>query len=186
MPPPAAKENAPSKPAPPAAEARPAEKAKPPEAAGAGIAHIGSSVVIKGELCGSEDLYLDGHVEGGIELLHHCLIIGPNGRIRANLHAREIVVHGKVDGNLHASERVELKRPAVLTGDIRAKRITIEDGAYFKGSLDMMAEAPGEPEPAGSRSQPPAPGLLPEASASPRELSAVSSPPAAPSGAANS
>ncbi len=107
----------------------------------ADVAHIGKSVVVKGELSGSEDLYLDGEVEGSIELKGHSLIIGPNGRVRANVHARDVVVHGKVDGNLRGTERVELKKAAILVGDIYTQRIVIEDGAYFKGAVDLQKEA---------------------------------------------
>lgn len=106
----------------------------------ADVAHIGKSVLIKGELSGSEDLYLDGEVEGNIELRDHSLTIGPNGRIRANVHARDITVHGKVDGNVQGDERVELKRSAVLVGDIATQRIVIEDGAYFKGAIDIKKQ----------------------------------------------
>ncbi len=102
------------------------------------VAHIGKSVVVKGELSGSEDLYLDGEVEGSIELPGHGIIIGPNGRIRANVRAKDIVVHGKVDGNLYGSDRVELKKSAVLVGDIFTQRVAIEDGAYFKGGIDVQ------------------------------------------------
>jgi len=105
------------------------------------IAHIGKSVVIKGELSGSEDLYLDGEVEGSIELNNHSITVGPNGRVRANVHAREIVVFGKVDGKAIGDEKVELKRSAVLIGDISTKRILIEDGAYFKGSIDVHKDS---------------------------------------------
>jgi cytoskeletal protein CcmA (bactofilin family) len=108
------------------------------------VAHIGKSVVIKGELSGSEDLYLDGEVEGTIELNRHSLSVGPNGRIRAHVNAREVIIHGKVDGNIKAADRVELKRTAVLVGDIQTQRITIEDGAYFKGSIDIQREAKKE------------------------------------------
>jgi cytoskeletal protein CcmA (bactofilin family) len=103
----------------------------------ADVAHIGKSVVIKGELSGSEDLYVDGEVEGSIDLKEHSLTIGPHGRVRANVSAREIVVHGKVEGNLNGSDRVELKRSAVQVGDIATQRIVIEDGAYFKGAIDI-------------------------------------------------
>lgn len=103
----------------------------------ADVAHIGKSVVIKGELSGSEDLYVDGEVEGSIDLKEHSLTIGPHGRVRANVSAREIVVHGKVEGNLQGSDRVELKRSAVQVGDIATQRIVIEDGAYFKGAIDI-------------------------------------------------
>jgi cytoskeletal protein CcmA (bactofilin family) len=105
------------------------------------VAHIGKSVLIRGELSGSEDLYLDGEVEGSIDLQDHSLTIGPHGRVRANVMAKDIVVHGKVDGNVHGAEKVELKRSAVLVGDISTQRIIIEDGAYFKGAIDIKKEA---------------------------------------------
>ncbi len=110
----------------------------------ADVAHIGKSVVIKGELSASEDLYLDGEVEGNIELREHSLIVGPHGRVRANVHSRDIVVHGKVDGNVSGTERVELKKSAILNGDISTQRIVIEDGAFFKGSIDIQKES-GKP-----------------------------------------
>lgn len=105
------------------------------------IAHIGKSVVIKGELSGSEDLYLDGEVEGSVELKQHSLTIGPHGKVRANLHAREVILHGKVDGNVQADDRVELKKSAILVGDVSTQRIVIEDGAFFKGSIDIQKES---------------------------------------------
>ncbi len=105
----------------------------------ADVAHIGKSVFIKGELSGSEDLYLDGEVEGSIELVGHALTIGPNGRVRAHIQAQEIVVHGKIDGNLQAN-RIELKKSAIVVGDIITQRILIEDGAFFKGSVDVQRE----------------------------------------------
>ena len=115
----------------------------------ADVAHIGKSVLVKGELSGSEDLYLDGEVEGSIELPGHSLVIGPNGRVRANVHAKEVVVHGKVDGNLRATEKVELKKSALLNGDIFTQRIIIEDGAFFKGAIDIqkVAETKSESKP---------------------------------------
>jgi cytoskeletal protein CcmA (bactofilin family) len=106
----------------------------------ADVAHIGKSVLVKGELSGSEDLYLDGEVEGSIDLQEHSLTIGPHGRVRANVKARDVVVHGKVDGNIHGTERVELKRSAVLMGDISTQRIVIEDGAFFKGAIDIKKD----------------------------------------------
>jgi cytoskeletal protein CcmA (bactofilin family) len=105
------------------------------------MAHIGKSVVIKGELSGSEDLYLDGEVEGSIELRQHRITVGPNGRVKANINASEIVILGKVDGNVHGEERVEVKRSGVLNGDIKTQRILIEDGAYFKGSVDIHRDS---------------------------------------------
>lgn len=108
------------------------------------VAHIGKSVLIKGELSGSEDLYLDGEVEGTIEMQKHSLTIGPNGRIRAHINAREVIIHGKVDGNIRATDRLELKRTSVLVGNVQTQRIVIEDGAFFKGSIDIQREAKPE------------------------------------------
>lgn len=107
-------------------------------------AHIGKSVLIKGELSGSEDLYLDGEVEGLIELRDHSLVIGPNSRIRANISAREVIVHGRVEGNVIGTERVELKQSCVLSGDITTQRVVIQDGAFFKGSVDLQRESKAE------------------------------------------
>jgi len=104
------------------------------------VAHIGKSVVVKGELSGSEDLYADGEVEGSIELHEHNLTVGPNGRIRANVNAKEVVIHGRVDGNISGTDRVELRKTAVLAGDIATQRIVIEDGAYFKGGIDIRKD----------------------------------------------
>lgn len=104
------------------------------------VAHIGKSVVVKGELSGSEDLYVDGEVEGSIELHDHNLTVGPNGRIRANVNAKEVVIQGRVDGNVTGTDRVELRKSAVLAGDIVTQRIVIEDGAYFKGGIDIRKE----------------------------------------------
>jgi cytoskeletal protein CcmA (bactofilin family) len=99
------------------------------------MAHIGKSVIIKGELSGSEDLYLDGEVEGSIELKQHSVTIGPNGRVKARVSAKSVVIEGKVDGNLIGSERVEIRGTAVVNGDIVTKRIVIAEGASFKGSV---------------------------------------------------
>jgi cytoskeletal protein CcmA (bactofilin family) len=121
-------------------EMRPMENLKQPDSFRNDVAHIGKSVLIRGELSGSEDLYLDGEVEGSIDLKEHSLTIGPHGRVRANVMARDVVVHGKVDGNISGTERVELKRSAVLVGDISTQRIVIEDGAFFKGAIDIKKE----------------------------------------------
>jgi cytoskeletal protein CcmA (bactofilin family) len=126
----------------PTKEVRPMESSK--FEARSDVAHIGKSVVIKGELSGSEDLYLDGEVEGTIELQKHSLTVGPNGKIRAHVNAKEVIIHGKIDGNISGTDRVELKRTAVLVGDISTQRITIEDGAYFKGAIDIQRDAKAE------------------------------------------
>jgi cytoskeletal protein CcmA (bactofilin family) len=101
------------------------------------VGHIGKSVIIRGELTGNEDLYLDGEIEGTIDLRDHKLVIGPNGKIKATITARDIVLHGRVEGNVSATERVELKKACTLIGDVSTQRIVIEDGAYFKGSIDI-------------------------------------------------
>ena len=100
-------------------------------------ATIGKSLVIKGEVTGSESLYIDGRVEGSINLAGNRVTIGRNGVVAANINAREIVVLGKVRGNLTASDRVDIRSDGSLTGDVIAARISIEDGAYFKGGIDI-------------------------------------------------
>jgi cytoskeletal protein CcmA (bactofilin family) len=105
------------------------------------FAHIGKSVVIKGELSGSEDLYVDGNVEGSIELRNHSLTVGPNGNVKANVSAKAVVVQGKLDGTVTASDRVELRKSAVVNGDVITQRIAIEEGAFLKGKVDIQKEA---------------------------------------------
>src|SRR5438270_1309139 len=100
-------------------------------------ASIGKSLVIKGEVSGSESLYIDGRVEGTISLPGNRLTVGPNGVVNANVNAREIVVIGKLRGNLVASDRVDIRNEGSLTGDVIAQRISIEDGAFFKGGIDI-------------------------------------------------
>lgn len=117
------------------------------------VAHIGKSVIVKGELSGSEDLYLDGEVEGSIELRDHSLTVGPNGRVRANINAKNLVIHGRVDGNVSGSERVELRKSAMLVGDIATQRIVIEDGAYFKGGIDIRKDQTSRRDQPGTSAQ---------------------------------
>lgn len=102
------------------------------------FAHLGKSVVIKGELSGSEDLYIDGTVEGTIQLQGNNLVIGPNGHVRADVNAKGVAVQGELDGNIKASERAELRKSAVVVGDIATQRIAIEEGAYFKGKVEIQ------------------------------------------------
>jgi cytoskeletal protein CcmA (bactofilin family) len=105
------------------------------------FAHIGKSVVIKGELSGSEDLYVDGKVEGTIQLQGNSLVIGPNGHVHADVNAKGVIVQGKLEGNIRASDRAELRKSAVIVGDIITQRIAIEDGAYFKGKVEIQKES---------------------------------------------
>jgi|SRR5437868_13531782 len=105
------------------------------------FAHIGKSVQIKGELSGSEDIYVDGQLEGSIQLSANSLTIGPNGRLRANVTAKNVIVGGVLDGNITAGERTEMRKTAVVNGDVQTRRIAIEEGAYFKGKLEIVAES---------------------------------------------
>lgn len=105
------------------------------------VAHIGKSVVIKGELSGSEDLFLDGQVEGSIVLEGNRLTVGPNGKIKAKVQAKSVVVQGNIEGSVQGSERVELGPTATMTGDIVTKRMVMQEGAYLKGSVTPEGEA---------------------------------------------
>ena len=106
------------------------------------IVNIGKSVVIKGELTGSEDLTIEGHVEGTIQLREYVLTIGPNGRIKAQIFAKSVVVLGEVIGNVTASEKVEIRDNGSVDGDLIAPRIAIAEGAHFRGSVDMQRKGP--------------------------------------------
>ena len=116
--------------------------------------NIGKSVVIKGELSGSEDLTIEGQVEGKIELRQNVLTIGPNGRIKAQIFAKSVVVLGEVTGNVTATEKVDIRDNGSVDGDIAAPRVAIAEGAHFRGSIDMQrtgakpAEGKAEPKPA--------------------------------------
>ncbi len=119
--------------------------------------NIGKSVVIKGELNGSEDLTIEGHVEGKIELKDHVLTIGPNGKIKAQVFAKAVIVLGEVHGNVTASEKVDIRDGGSVDGDIISPRVAIAEGAHFRGSVDMQrkgAPAPA-PQPAAQPGQQP-------------------------------
>lgn len=113
-----------------------------PELSRGGSATIGKAVKIAGQIYSREDLYVDGDVEGTIELMDHKLTIGPNGKVHAGVKAREVVALGAIQGNVEASERIEIRKDAKLVGDIKTARIVIEDGAYFKGSIDIVKAEP--------------------------------------------
>jgi len=99
---------------------------------------IGKSVSIKGNIFSQEDLTIEGEVEGSVELKENRLTVGPNGRVQAGVKAREIVVLGSINGNVDATEKIDIRKEARLVGDIKTSRIVIEDGAYFKGSIDIV------------------------------------------------
>jgi cytoskeletal protein CcmA (bactofilin family) len=112
------------------------------------IVNIGKSVVIKGELNGSEDLTIEGHVEGTIQLRDHVLTIGPNGRIKAQVFAKSVIVLGEVTGNVTASDKVDIRDNGSVDGDIISPRVAIAEGAHFRGSVDMQRKAAASAPPA--------------------------------------
>jgi cytoskeletal protein CcmA (bactofilin family) len=113
------------------------------------VVNVGKSVIIKGELSGSEDLTIEGRVEGQIELTQHVLTIGRHGRIRARVVAKVVVVLGEVVGNIQASDKVILRDSGAVEGDIIAPRVAIAEGARFRGKIDMQRDgkAQGEEKP---------------------------------------
>ena len=106
-----------------------------------GSAALGKNVTVKGQIFAREDLTIDGEVEGTVECQEHRLTIGPNARVQAGLKAREIIIHGSIQGNVDATDKIDIKKEAKLVGDIKTSRIVIEDGAYFKGSIDISKVA---------------------------------------------
>jgi len=130
--------------------ATPAPSYEPPARAASPTgdqATIGKGLVIKGEITGSESLFVDGKVEGTINLNGNRVTVGRNGQVAANITAREVVVLGKVRGNIIATDRVDIRSEGALTGDVAAARISIEDGAFFKGGIDIRKPEtkPGAP-----------------------------------------
>ena len=145
---------APTTPAAPAAAAPQHQPPPPPQQASTSDkksqierdkVNIGKSVVIKGELSGSEDLTIEGHVEGRIELRENVLTIGPNGKIRAEVFAKAVIVLGEVAGNVTASEKVDIRDNGSVDGDIASPRVAIAEGAHFRGSVDMQRSG-GKPQ----------------------------------------
>jgi cytoskeletal protein CcmA (bactofilin family) len=155
----AVKPTAPGTPATPAAPAQQTQASAPaqPESRRQqmmerDIVNIGKSVVIKGELNGSEDLTVEGHVEGKIELRDHVLTIGPNGKIKAQVFAKAVIVLGEVNGNVTATEKVDIRDGGSVDGDIVSPRVAIAEGAHFRGSVDMQRKG-GQPLQAKADSQ---------------------------------
>lgn len=126
-----------------------------PDAEATRAAAMGKSVIVKGQLFAREDLYIDGEVEGSVEMQEHRLTVGPNGKLLAGIKAREIVVLGTIHGNVEAGEKIEIRKDAKLVGDIKTVRIVIEDGAFFKGSIDIVRTEPAKAQVA-QRAAPPA------------------------------
>ncbi len=132
--------------------------------------NIGKSVIIKGELNGSEDLTIEGQVEGKIELRQNVLTIGPNGKIKAQVFAKSVIILGEVTGNVTATEKVDIRDNGSVDGDIAAPRVAIAEGAHFRGSIDMQRTGgkPGENKPAENKAeQKPAPAAAATAQPTP-------------------
>jgi cytoskeletal protein CcmA (bactofilin family) len=120
-------------------------KSQPPSAKGQAL--IGSSIKIEGSLSGGEDLFVEGQIDGKIELDQHNVTIGTNGRIKADIHGRTIIVMGEVKGNLYGSEQILLQKSSKVRGNLFASRVSLEDGADFKGSIDMTSKPAAESKP---------------------------------------
>jgi len=154
----------------PAMSSAPAPAPHVPDSRGPAI--IGKSVMIKGQIFSREDLTIDGEIDGSVELHEHRLTVGPNGKLQAGVKAREVVVLGTIHGNVEASDKIDIRKDAKLVGDIKTTRIVIEDGAYFKGSIDIVRP---EAKPAAQPARPPvAATTAPAASAAAASVPAAS------------
>lgn len=131
-----------------------------PESRG-GSASIGKAVKIVGQIFSKEDLFIDGDVEGTVEALENKLTIGPHGAAKAGIKAREVVLQGSIQGNVEAAEKVDIRKDARLVGDVRTARIVIEDGAFFKGSIDIVKPEPVKAAPKPQPAAAPASGPHP-------------------------
>jgi cytoskeletal protein CcmA (bactofilin family) len=118
---------------------------------------LGKSVIVKGQIYSREDLTIDGEVEGTVECQEHRLTVGPNGRVRAAVKAREVVVLGTIHGDVETSDKIDIRKDAKLVGDIKTARIGIEDGAYFKGNIDIVRPEPKAAAVKAAAVPPPAP-----------------------------
>jgi cytoskeletal protein CcmA (bactofilin family) len=158
---------------------------------GRNLAQIGKSLKLKGEITGSEDLYIDGEVEGTVELKEHSLTVGPNGKVHADVSARSITILGRLQGNVKAGERIEIRKTGSLEGDLSTARIVIEDGAVFRGSIDIVkpgqnaanapaASVPASARPAGAHQQHAGPSTPPRIVAAAPNARASTAPKTAP------
>ena len=131
-----------------------------------GTAVLGKSVIVKGQIFSREDLTIDGEIDGSVELHEHRLTVGPNGKLQAGVKAREVVVLGTIHGNVEASDKIDIRKDAKLVGDIKTTRIVIEDGAYFKGSIDIVRpEVKAAAQPAARPAPAPSPAPVATAAA---------------------
>ncbi|MGH9604745.1 MAG: bactofilin family protein [Terracidiphilus sp.] len=135
----------PVRPAPPSPSVETASRTQAAAATATDQATIGKGLSIKGEITGSESLYIDGKVEGSINLPGNRVTVGRNGQVAANVTAREVVILGKIRGNVSATDRVDIRAEGWLSGDVAAARISIEDGAFFKGGIDIRKPEAARP-----------------------------------------
>ena len=142
--------------------ATPQPAARPPQRPGES-ATIGASIRIKGDLSGDEDLLIQGQIQGKIKLRSHNVTVGPSGRVKADIQGKTIRVEGEVDGNLLGEEEIVIRASGRVQGNLRAPRVTLENGSSFKGSIDMDAE--GQQRPAPPKPAPPAAAPKPAAGA---------------------
>jgi cytoskeletal protein CcmA (bactofilin family) len=133
---------------------------------------LGKSVIVKGQIFSREDLTIDGEVEGTVELQEHRLTIGPNGKVRASVKARELVVLGTIHGDVEITDKIDIRKEAKLVGDIRTARIVIEDGAYFKGNIDIVRAEAARPA-AAPQPKPQAVASTPSSAAAPSSAPAI-------------
>jgi cytoskeletal protein CcmA (bactofilin family) len=135
-------------------------------------ATIGRTLIIKGEISGSEALYIDGRVEGKISLPDHRVTVGRNGSVQANIAAREVVVMGKVNGNIECTDRVDIRSEGSVTGEVSTVRVIIEDGAVLKGSIEVRSADRKQQNPAQSQAKP-AEAAKPSVGEPPKALAAT-------------
>jgi len=148
-----------TKPEPATLSPQPAPPSRPPAPAPKAESAIGKSVVIRGDICSKEDLHLDGKAQGTIDMPGNRLTVGVNGKVEASIKAREVIVAGAVMGNVEAGDKIIIRKDAQLEGDLKSASISIEDGAYFKGSIDIIRPAPVKAAPPTQKpSAPPSPG----------------------------
>jgi cytoskeletal protein CcmA (bactofilin family) len=108
---------------------------------------LGRSLTLKGELTAKEDLVIEGQFEGTIDVAEHTVTVGPQGQVKSEIRARQVVVHGSVNGKITAREKIDIRRTGNVTGDLQAAGVAIEDGAYFKGSIEILREGRAEAAP---------------------------------------
>jgi cytoskeletal protein CcmA (bactofilin family) len=130
---------------------------QPVQAASPGSTTIGRTVSIKGDVHSEEDLLIDGKMEGRLDMGQNRLTVGPNGTVRAAIVAREVDLHGIINGNVEATERIILRKNAKMVGDLKLASVVIEDGAYFKGSIDITRPQGANPAPQAAAVKPPVP-----------------------------